>query len=170
MSIAAAFGCLGACHTTSVTRAGNDARAYMIVDSDEFTVRYKRPAYRTLIKYTYVNKTGQTVSADYCKEPGPPALEREVSAGRWVSAYTPVVLLCQALPPFRLASGASYSGKLAVFGVMKNTDNIWPTWQADSVAGVYRLHWTMRGGSDPDDRTKPMIDAVSNPFRLTLKR
>jgi len=168
--LVAGFGILGACRSPTTTRARSDARAYIVVDSDQFTVRYERPAYRTRIGYTYINKSGQTVSAEYCREPGPPALEKEVSPGLWVRAYSPVLLLCETIPPFRLSTGASYRGDVAVFGVMKNTDNIWPTWQPDSVPGVYRLHWALRAGPNPDDPTKPMIDAVSSSFRLTLKR
>jgi hypothetical protein len=166
--LAGAFGILGACHIPSAMRAPSGGRAYIVVDSNAFTVRYERPAYRAQIRYTYINKSGQTVSADYCKEPGPPALEKEVAPGQWVTAYSPVMLLCQAIPPFRLVTGASYRGQLAVFAVMNNTDNVWPTWRVDSVPGVYRLHWTLRAGPNPDDRTKPMIDAVSSSFRLTL--
>ena len=169
LSLAGALGILGACHIPSAMRGGSGGRAYIVLDSNAFAVRYERPAYRVKIGYTYINESGKTVSVEYCGEPGPPALEKEVDPGQWVTAYSPVVLLCQTIPPFRLASGASYRGELAVFAVMKNnTDNFWPTWGVDSVPGVYRLHWSLRAGPNPDDRTKPMIDAVSSSFRLTL--
>ena len=97
VSFAAAFAIFCACRIPSTTRVENDAPAYIVVDSEEFTVRYERPAYRTVIGYTYINKSGRTVSANYCAKPRPPALESEVAPGRWVVAYSTIELTCLTL-------------------------------------------------------------------------
>jgi len=78
--------------------------ATLVTDSAEYTVRFVKPFYRARIGFAYTNHTGDAVSANMCHGPTPPTLEKEVSPGGWVVAYSPFLQLCRSEPPFRVVA------------------------------------------------------------------
>jgi hypothetical protein len=133
-------------------------------DSAGYGVQFDGRMYRTIIGYTFTNRSGGTVSQTICGGPQPPLLEKEVSPGRWVRAYSPVYKMCLTLPPFRLANGGTYRGVLSVAAGARG-GRLAPTWDVDSISGMYRLSWTLHASADPDDGAGA-ITTVSPAFQL----
>jgi hypothetical protein len=156
-------GCRGAFSAT------NDpaTRVTLRADSPEYTVRVDGPLYEAAIGYAFTNNTGTTLSANHCQAPSPPVLEKERADGTWAHAYSPVILTCLTLPPFRLQNGQTHHGTLNVAAGRPGT-KILPLFGPDSIPGIYRLRWELRTGPDPDNRTAPLVSAASPPFRLVL--
>lgn len=147
------------------TDAYGSSDATLVTDSTEYTVRFVRPRYRARISFAYTNHTRDAVSDNMCNYPAPPTLEKEVSPGRWVVAYSSILQLCKSEPPFRVAAGATYRGVLALLVAPKGS-SFGPALKVDSIAGTYRLRWALRAGADPDNRSAPLIEAISPSFRL----
>jgi hypothetical protein len=103
-----------------------------------------------------------------CSMYAPPTLEKEVSPGRWVVAYSPFFQLCRSEPPFRVVAGATYRGVLDLLVAPKGS-SIGPALRVDSIAGTYRLRWALRAASDPDNRSAPLIESISPSFRLVAR-
>jgi hypothetical protein len=82
-----------------------------------------------------------------------------------VVAYSPILQLCKSEPPFRVAAGATYWGVLALLVAPKGS-SFGPALKVDSIAGTYRLRWALRAAADPDNRSAPLIEAISPSFRL----
>lgn len=138
--------------------------ASLTTDSTEYAVRLDRGLYRVAIGYAYVNRTGRPVSANYCREPNPPLLEKAVG-DRWLLAYDPIELLCKSNTPFRIRAGATYHGTLRV-AVAPRGGHVLPELAVDSVPGTYRLRWVLHAGDDPDDWRAALVETHSNRFRL----
>jgi hypothetical protein len=153
------------CHAARGAAAIPEGATTLRADSAQYAVRVNGPLYEAAIGFLFINNSGHTLSANYCRVPPPPALEKQRADGGWVHAYSPVVLLCLTLPPFRVANGGTYRGTLALAAGRPGT-NFFPKFEADSVPGIYRLRWELRTGADPDDRASPMVVATSPPFRL----
>jgi len=139
--------------------------ATLQADSAQYTVRLIGPLYRAAIGFRFTNHTGSTLSANYCNAPTPPALEKQRADGGWVLAYSPVVLLCLTLPPFRIPDGGTYQGTVNLAAAPPGK-NFFPVFGPDSVPGIYRLRWVFRAGSDPDDRSAQVVEIASPPFRF----
>lgn len=139
--------------------------ATLQADSALYTVRLIGPLYRAAIGFRFANHTGSTLSANYCNAPTPPILEKQRGDGGWVLAFSPVVLLCQTLPPFRVPNGGTYEGTLNLAAAPPGK-NLSPVFGPDSVPGIYRLRWAFRAGADPDDRAAQIVEAASPPFRF----
>lgn len=155
---------LAACHSVSDPRPEQQTPAATLAsDSTEYAVRLENGLYRANIGYTYVNRSGETVSTNFCRTPPPPALEKNVD-GRWVRAYSPIELLCLHLPPFRVADGESYRGAIVLAVAPPGSGNF-PKLEVPSVSGTYRLRWALRKGANADDGA-PLVEAVSNEFLL----
>ena len=112
----------------------------------------------------YTNRSGDAVSATHCHTPPPPTLEKRVGE-EWVRAYSPVMLMCLTIPHFRIAAGATYRGTLH-FAAAPRGRNMAPALEVESIPGTYRLRWGLRAGNDPEARDAPMVEAISNEFRL----
>jgi hypothetical protein len=154
----------GACSRGRTAPPAPRPGATLRTDSARYEVSFTKPVYRVQIGFVYTNGTDAPVSTNYCKVPGPPALEKRVG-GRWVRAYDPITLLCLSIPPFRLAPGQAYRGTLYV-SVAERGANFLPQLEVDSIAGTYRLRWALTAGSDPDDPDAPSVEATSPPFEL----
>jgi hypothetical protein len=140
------------------------ARATLVTDSTEYTVRLVDGMYRTMIGYTYTNNSGDAVSATHCQAPPPPVLEKRVGEA-WVRAYDPVMLMCLTIPHFRIAAGSTYRGTLHVAAAPPGR-NVAPVFEVESIPGTYRLRWTLRAGNDPEAPGAAVVEAISNEFRL----
>lgn len=161
LALAASAAC--GVHRSARTRApGTELRA----DSAGYAVRFDRNLFRTDIGYSFTNYTGGTVSLNHCNAPSPPLLEKEVSPGHWVQAYSAVELMCQTLPPFRLASGETYHGALHAYGAPR-AGSSFVGWQVDTIPGTYRLQWSLHASANPDDRAGT-ITVVSPSFQLRV--
>ena len=146
------------------TSASAVARPSLTTDSARYTVRFGRPYYRVRIGFVYRNGTSAPVSANYCRSPAPPMLEKWVD-GRWVLAYAPAMLLCKSEPPFRVASGEEYRSVIDV-AAAKPGLHFGPELAVASIPGIYRLRWILSTGPDPDDRTLGTVEAISASFEL----
>lgn len=157
----------GACRTMHREGDPSSRGATLRADSSEYTVRLVGSLYRTDIGYTYTNHTGATVSKAICGGPTPPELEMEISPGRWMRAYSQVELMCETLPPFRIANDQSYRGVLHVAAAPHRVGGpLGSGWIVDTIQGTYRLRWELRAGADPDNRSAAHVDAISPSFRL----
>src|SRR5688572_6821059 len=136
----------------------------LATDSEQYTVRFVDGMYRATIGYLYTNRSGDAVSATHCHTPPPPTLEKRVGE-EWVRAYSPVMLMCLTIPHFRIAAGATYRGTLHVAAAPRGR-NMAPALEVESIPGTYRLRWGLRAGDDPEARDAPMVEAISNEFRL----
>jgi hypothetical protein len=137
-------------------------------DSARFTVLLNGPVYEGEIGFRFTNSSGASLSMNYCKVPPPPTLEKQRADGSWVHAYSPIVLLCLTLPPFRIPNGGTYHGSLLIAAGRPGT-NVFPVLEPDSIPGTYRLRWALRAGDDPNNRAAPLVDAVSPPFQLAVR-
>ena len=139
----------------------------MTTDATLYVVETNAGWYQTKIGFVYENHTDRSVSQNYCRTPGPPVVEKYES-GKWTAAYIPIVLLCLTMPPFVIAADSSYTAILDFTAAPPNTHK-GPELRVAAIPGIYRLRWAMRAGSDPNAEDAPMVDAVSNQFRLVLR-
>jgi hypothetical protein len=163
-----ALAILGSVALSCAHRSGHGApaeEAALRVDSSQYTVRLVGLMYEATIGFVFTNHTGGIVSESYCRTPTPPILEKRLDDGRWLLAYSQILLMCQSIPPFRLAPGESYRGTLYM-AAAKPGANIVPRFEPDSVPGIYRLRWVLRSGPDPDNRSRPTVEAISPSFRF----
>jgi hypothetical protein len=160
--LAAVVATAGDCRTSLAPE--RQAQATLATDSAEYTVRFEHGMYRATIGYTYTNRSDDAVSATHCHTPPPPMLEKKVGE-EWVRAYSPVMLMCLSIPHFRIAAGATYRSALH-FVAAPPRRNMAPVLEVESVPGTYRLRWALRAGSDPEARSAPVVEAISNEFRL----
>jgi acyl-CoA thioesterase I len=142
--------------------AGGQARVTLVTDSAQYTVRFVDDMYRATIGYAYTNRSGDAVSASYCRTPPPPVLEKNV-AGNWVPAYHGVRLRCRSIPDFRIPAATTYRSAVHMAVAPRGRDRM-PSLRVDSIPGTYRLRWALRAGSDPD--VGAIVEAISNEFRL----
>jgi hypothetical protein len=73
--------------------------------------------------------------------------------------------MCLTIPHFRIAAGATYRGTLH-FAAAPPGRNMAPVLEVESIPGTYRLRWALRAGSDPEAPGAPVVEAISNEFRL----
>jgi hypothetical protein len=142
----------------------SQARTTLTTDSAQYTIRFVDGLYRATIGYVYTNRSGNAVSATHCHSAPPPLLEKKVGEG-WVRAYNPVMLMCLTIPHFRIAAGATYRGALHVAAAPRGR-NMAPALEVESIPGIYRLRWALRAGDDPEARDAPVVETISNEFRL----
>jgi hypothetical protein len=141
--------------------------ATLVTDSTEYHAVLANGLYRADIGYRYTNHSRSSVSAVHCHTPPPPALEKNVGQG-WVLAYSPVILMCETIPHFRVSAGATYRSTLHL-AVAPPSRRMAPVLLVDSLPGTYRLRWALRAGDDPTDRDAPMVEAISNEFDLLVR-
>jgi hypothetical protein len=159
---------LAACRASAVRSGAHGNGITLRADSMEYTVRVSGPLYRTQIGYELTNQSGRTLSLNGCGGPPPPVLEKQEADSSWRVAYSPVMLMCLTLPPFRVANGSKYRGVVRVNAGRPGT-NVTGVFGADSVPGIYRLRWALRADANPDNTAAPMLGAVSRGFRLVLR-
>lgn len=140
----------------------------LVADSAQYTVRLEGWMYRGSIGFRFTNRTGKTLSENYCGSPTPPELEKQRADGGWSIAFGRVLLMCLTLPPLRIPDGGTYSGSVGVVAAQPG-HNMMPMFELDSVPGIYRLRWDLRVGPDPDNRAAQTFRAVSPPFRIILQ-
>jgi hypothetical protein len=136
----------------------------LTTDSSQYTVRLVDGMYRTTIGYVYTNRSSDAVSATHCHSPPPPLLEKKVG-DEWVRAYNPVMLMCLSIPHFRIGPRTTYRGALHVAAAPPGR-RIAPALEVESIPGTYRLRWRLCPGEDPEARCAPIVEAISNEFRL----
>jgi hypothetical protein len=155
----------GACHAPPATAGGGDASAdfAFTTDSTRYSVRREGILYRANIGYPLANRSGGTISQNYCRTPTPPKVEKRVG-DRWVAAYHAVVLLCLTLPPFRIRDGETYSSTVP-FAAAPPGLNVGPELLVSPVPGIYRLRWGFSVGPDPA-ANGPTVEVISNEFQL----
>jgi len=135
-----------------------------VTDSVQYRIRVENRFYRGEIGYRFTNPTGATLSRTYCHNAPPPELEKNVG-GRWVVAFHPARLLCENIPPFRIAPRATYRGTLD-FRAAQPGLAIYPHLEVDSIDGIYRLHWFLVVGAEPRAAGAATLEAISNEFQL----
>lgn len=99
-----------------------------IVQNGKHGVRFDIP-------YTVTNTTGEAIYMIGCMRPAAPVLQKR-SGEAWVTAYSPVELLCLS-PPFILEPGEQHQDTLKVYGVFPG-QSTYPEFLTD-VEGEYRL-------------------------------
>lgn len=154
-----------ACHRQQPTVSVLNRGTMLLADSTRYTVRLVGEMYSVRIGFRFTNRTGGTVSANYCGVPTPPRLEKQMSDGTWRVAYSPIVLLCETMPPFRIPQLGVYQSVLDVRAGRREA-KVAPTFDVDSVPGTYRLRWRLAAGPDPNESGVGVVEAISPPFRL----
>jgi hypothetical protein len=152
----------GARSPNATSRVADSA---LVVDSSRYTVSYAAPLYHAVIGYSYTNRTKRPVSLASCGHPTPPILEKELSAGNWVQAYDIFLLGCLTLPPLRIPPGVTYRDSLRVSVARRGAWVGWPL-GVENMTGTYRLHWTLRAGTDPLNYAAAAVEAFSPRFEL----
>ncbi|MGH7477611.1 MAG: hypothetical protein ACRELD_15190 [Longimicrobiales bacterium] len=130
----------------------------MGTDSAVYHARLDERTIRVTIGFRYTNRTDGPVYVGRCRFDHPPSLQKLVE-GAWVTAYSPVVLMCWE-PPTVIARGATYDGVLHVVMGRAGT-NIHPKVEVPPLAGTYRLFWYI-SGQDP----LPERERTSTPFEI----
>lgn len=130
--------------------------------------RDSRDNLRVEIPFTYHNRTGKTVYLVNCHGDVPPSLQKW-QEGEWVTAWSPVVLLCLS-PPIQVAPDAVYEDTLRVFSARQGS-NAAPQFQVPATDGTYRLLWHVPVhdyGFDDSPYGTPLTleNRVSNNFEL----
>jgi hypothetical protein len=129
-------------------------------DSTSYHVLTTDSRHEVTIGVSFRNPTFNEVQIPTCHSPYPPVLEK-LGRNGWVTAYSPVVLLCLG-PPVRIAPGAAYSMTYRVIGA--RLPNSAPRFEVDEIAGTYRLNWhALRTESGS---RLPSAYRTSKPFQL----
>lgn len=129
-----------------------DSTSYHVLTTDSW--------HEVTIEVSFRNPTFSEVRIPTCHSPYPPVLEK-LGRNGWVTAYSPMVLLCLG-PPVRIAPGASYSMTYRVIGA--RLPNSGPRFDVDEIAGTYRLNWhALRTESGS---RLPSAYRTSSPFQL----
>ena len=165
LSLIGLTGLLG-CET--VNRIRGPEQALLRTDSAEVGVRFTGIAYAAKIGFLYVNTTDGAVSMAGCGGPPSPEVEKKVS-GRWVVAYYPFYAMCRTIPDFSFDSGAKFHGEVDFFA-FEPGHNTLPILKVDSIDGVYRLRWTFAKGRVADAKDARRVEAISNEFRMVLRK
>jgi L,D-peptidoglycan transpeptidase YkuD (ErfK/YbiS/YcfS/YnhG family) len=151
-----------ACH--SLTLAAQPSHAVLSVNPTEIHVQHRGFFYSATIPFVYVNTTSSPVSKRGCGTPHP---KLEKKAGNlWVSAYSPVELMCLTVPDFSIPSGRHYADVLRVFAREPGHNSV-TEWNG-SVDGTYRLRWDFVEGTDAGVPGARKVETVSNEFQMTL--
>ena len=137
-------------------------------DSSVYHLRTAGHSHELTINLAYTNPTPGPVYIPTCREPGPPVLQKWVD-GKWVTAYSPVVLLCLG-PPVVIRAGEAYSYTYRVLA--SRSPNSIPRLQVAEIPGRYRLVWHILGTWTPNGpepglgQLLPEEQRVSNPFTV----
>jgi hypothetical protein len=140
--------------------------ASLRTDSAVVGVHHGSYEYFAKIGFVFTNTTSKPVSKAGCGNIPGPSLEKNVD-GKWVSAYSPVYLLCLTKPDWSLAAGASYHGELE-FYAFERGHNTYPILDVDTIDGTYRLRWQFAEGTDATAPDARRVESTSNEFRLFL--
>lgn len=129
-------------------------------DSTSYHVLTTESWHEVTIGVSLRNQTLEEIRIPTCHSPYPPALEK-LGPNGWVTAYSPVVLLCLG-PPVRISPGAEYSMTYRV--IAAHRPNSFPRFEVDEIAGTYRLNWHALGTES--GRQLPSAYRTSSPFQL----
>lgn len=118
---------------------------------------------------TYTNASTRPIYFTTCHAPGPPSLEKK-QAGKWITAYAPVVLTCLT-EPLVVPPRGTYRFVLQVRGYVPGLSEL-PEFNT-SVPGTYRLKWhkvfskLMKpyDAGQPENQL-PESTRISNEFRI----
>ena len=137
----------------------------------QYELEWTGNGYRSVIPYTFENRTLDTVFLVNCNGATPPMLEVKQD-GQWVAAWYPVLLLCLS-PAIEIQPGDLYRDTLRFFGALPDS-GVLPAFEQEPVEGIYRLRWTKALTSfDPDSTPfgEPLdySNSVSNAFSLELR-
>lgn len=116
------------------------------------------------IPFRYFNGP-DIASLNQCVNTPLPALEKHEN-GKWVTAYSDVVLSCLS-PPFRIGAHMGYADTLRPAGGPRGS-GFQSGWQVSTVPGEYRLRWVLRAGPNPNAPSASSIEVISRAFRLVL--
>lgn len=137
-------------------------------DSTVYHLRTTENAHELTIRLNYTNPTGSPVYIPTCHTPHPPVLEKW-QGDKWVTAYSPVVLLCLG-PPVVIGAGEVYAYTYRVSASRR--PNTLPRFAVAEIPGTYRLvwhildTWTPQGSEPGLGRELPLEQRVSNTFRI----
>ena len=161
------------CGSVDVVGIGTDpshsaAGAPIRTDSSVYHVRTTPTGHELTIGVRFTNVTGGTAYIPTCHTPHPPVLEK-LEGDRWVTAYSPVVLMCLG-PPVVIPAGSSYDYTYRVLASTR--PNTYPRFEVAEIRGTYRLVWHILGSWNPDGPEPglgtplPLEQRVSNTFRI----
>lgn len=145
-----------------VTR--DEAPFLQTAESEFQVIRHELGGMEVVIPYSYTNRTGSKVLLANCNGGVSPSLERKWE-GKWVTAWTPVVLLCLS-PPIEIQRGETYRDTLHVVAAAFGSKGR-PQFAFEDIEGTYRLRWDpayWERNSEP--RELPLKFRVSNEFKL----
>jgi hypothetical protein len=118
------------------------------------------------IPATFTNRTGRTAYVGRCGTSIPGFTLEKLDGRRWVPGYVP---FCQSIlgPPLPVAPGMTLAGTVRLH--LFRSERALPLFRTGSVAGTYRLLWTVYPDSATSQTDGPMINRelrASDPFRL----
>lgn len=145
---------LTACESSpSVPETFSDAAAFGVTDRAVYEVS-STPSQESTIRFTYSNRTTDTVWSVRCAGPSPD-LEKLVD-GEWVLLPGGIRTLClNAIP---IASGEQVRGEIRL---SRNTV------RTDVLAGTYRLVWELVWNFETPTETSPFGDLLPHEFRVS---
>lgn len=138
-------------------------------DAREYALESDERGWRAEIPYTFVNRTGEDVYLENCHGGFGLRLDRwQEAEGEWVTAWSPVLLMCLSAP-IVIPAGESFQDTIGLFAGYPD-GNAGPTFEVDEVGGTYRIVWI--AGTHRDGRGEsrgeqiPFEHRVSNSFVL----
>lgn len=137
-------------------------------DSSVYHLRTTPEAHELTIGVRFVNPTSAPAYIPTCQGTNPPTLERW-DGEKWVTAFSPVVLLCLG-PPVVIGAGESYDYTFRVLASRR--PNTYPRFEVAEIPGTYRLVWGILGSWRPDGPEPgigdplPLAQRVSNTFTI----
>ncbi len=152
------------------TSAGGEEEHPLRTEHLEYELRHTESGFEGEIAFAYTNRTGETVSLINCRGNVPPSLEKREGDG-WVTAWTPVTLMCLS-PPVVIEPDATFTDTLRIVAGRPSGD-VRPRFQVAEVEGTYRLvwHWAVHD-YDPDRQgfgdPLPLEERISNSFVLRI--
>jgi hypothetical protein len=162
---------LGGCEEALPTAILDDApHAPIQTDREIYTLDWDGAWYRTMVRYTFLNRTGHEVFIVNCNGAFALRLERWTGS-RWLPAWSPVLPDCLS-PPIEIATGEHREFTLEVVGA-RPSGNHYPQFDQATPSGWYRIVWMSALSSFQTSYPfGPEIGAehrYSNPFRLRVR-
>ena len=155
---------IASCKSVSTNAA--EQQLVLRTDSASVTVQLHGDGYFGTIGFQLTNSSGSVVSQAGCGGPNPPIVEKREN-GEWIAAYYPIIAACLSVPDYTWDPGSTYHGRVD-FAAFKPGKNKAPELRVDSIAGVYRIHWSFTKGREATAKGAKRYDVVSNEFQIVV--
>jgi hypothetical protein len=164
-------GCASNGHRPLAERGALGADAAVVPDAPELVLVRSDGGLSGRLGFTYVNRTGRTISLLNCRGTFGHVLEKWDGAA-WVKAWGPALLGCLDRP-IVIGAGGAHRFTLDVWAGEPGTSS-WPQFVVDPIEGDYRLvitaaYWSYDHDGPPFGEPPPLEHRSSSKFAVTVR-